>query len=183
LSPAAANGVVPAAASPAACPQGTDFLITVAGASFSVLRADYESAAAAASKDPKASPKPEARMPGSPRKGLEQRVAKLTTVFDSAAQLASIAADAGVADVVTLSPPDSTAGVAVEECPVGSDDSAAGGARRCAFITVAQYAALFVFDVSDPAAPAFQSLALPPKMSAEDESSPFVAQSGITYAK
>jgi hypothetical protein len=113
---------------------------------------------------------------------LEQRVAKLTTVFDSAAQLASIAADAGIPDVAVASPPDSTAGVAVGECQSGAD-AAAAGVRRCAFVTVARYAAVFVFNVSDPAAPTFQSLALPPKMSAEDESSPFVAQSGITYAK
>jgi hypothetical protein len=55
--------------------------------------------------------------------------------------------------------------------------------RRCAFITVTQFAAVFVFDISDPAVPVFQSLVLPPKMSAEDESSPFAAQSGIAYAK
>jgi hypothetical protein len=161
--------------------QDIDYLIIVSGSSFSVLRADYEPAAAASAAAAAAVSKPEARMPGTARKGLEPRVTQLTAVFDSSTQLDSIASDAGVAAA-----PNSAAGsadVTVGECPGGASDDAAAAVRRCAFVAVKQVAAVFVYDLSEPAAPLFQSVVLPPKTSTEDEATPFVAQAGLAYAK
>ncbi|WIA28052.1 hypothetical protein OEZ86_010637 [Tetradesmus obliquus] len=152
--------------------KGTDYLLIAAGSSFSVLRAAYEPAAAAAAATP------EARMPGSPRKGLEQRIAQLTALFDSGTQLSSIANEAGVAEGAAAAA--GRAGVAVGDCP---GDAAAAAARRWAFVAVRGIAAVFVYDISDPAAPVFQSLVLPPKAKAGAEASAFDAQSGIAYAK
>uniref|UniRef100_A0A383V8J6 Choice-of-anchor I domain-containing protein n=1 Tax=Tetradesmus obliquus TaxID=3088 RepID=A0A383V8J6_TETOB len=151
--------------------KGTDYLLIAAGSSFSVLRAAYEPAAAAAAATP------EARMPGSPRKGLEQRIAQLTALFDSGTQLSSIGNEAGVAEGAAAAA--GRAGVAVGDCP----GYAAAAARRCAFVAVRGIAAVFVYDISDPAAPVFQSLVLPPKANAGAEASAFDAQTGIAYAK
>ena len=42
----------------------------------------------------------------------------------------------------------------------------AGSRRRCLFLTTERLGAVFVFDITNPALPAFQSLALPPQVRA-----------------
>jgi hypothetical protein len=66
-------------------------------------------------------------------------------------------------------------GVAIGPCGAGSR-------RRCLFLTTERLGAVFVFDISNPYAPAFQSLALPPQSNAADETTRFRGPEGITYA-
>jgi hypothetical protein len=159
------------------CKQDIDYLVIVSGSSFSILRADYEPPAAAAAASGQAQP----LLPSSPRKGLEQRVAQLTTVFDSATQLTSIAGDANIAAAAEGAATAGVASVAVGECP--GEAAAAAAARRCAFVAVRAISAVFVYDIRDPAAPAFQSLSVLPKSSAEEGATPFDAQAGLAYSR
>ncbi|KAI7845030.1 hypothetical protein COHA_001396 [Chlorella ohadii] len=66
-------------------------------------------------------------------------------------------------------------GVAIGPC-------AAGSHRRCLFLTTERLGAVFIFDISNPFAPTFQSLAMPPQANAADENTRFRGPEGITYA-
>lgn len=134
------------------------------------------------------------------------RVQGITQVFDSAAQLEQISANKLPALFNSEGLPDTfdkrsdnkgpePEGIAVGYAPAAGRSftattkgrnhngggSAAGG-KRCLFLTTERLSVVFVYDISNPSAPAFQSIALPPQAS-PDASTRLLAPEGITYAR
>ena len=132
----------------------------------------------------------------------------LTQVFDSAAQLEQISADklpdlfnsegrAANFDTRSDNKGPEPEGVAVGYAPApgrgwsvdgavsvthkGDDDSSGG--KRCLFLTTERLSVVFVYDISDPRRPAFQSIAVPPQSNPADDTTRLLAPEGITYAR
>lgn len=141
------------------------------------------------------------------------RVQGLTQVFDSAAQLEQISADklpdifnsegrAATKDTRSDNKGPEPEGVAIGYAPaLGRAFSAASDTdkpadqdlatqtlrskdgKRCLFLTTERLSAVFVYDISNPVRPAFQSFALPPQANPADDSTRLLAPEGITYAR
>lgn len=117
---------------------------------------------------------------------LNSGTKQLSLVYDSGSMLEDIAAR----DLPTLFNSEGTTatfdrrsdnkgpepeGLAIGACIQNSS-------RRCLFLTTERLGAVFVFDITDPRAPQYQSLVLPPQSSATDETTRFKGPEGIAYA-
>lgn len=126
---------------------------------------------------------------------------QLSQVFDSASQLEQISArelpalfnSEGVStgssgkDTRSDNKGPEPEGVAIGPCATGGRDydgysAESDDARRCLFLTAERLGAVFVFDISDPRRPAYQSLVLPPQSDSGNEATRLRAPEGITYA-
>lgn len=135
--------------------------------------------------------------------GSRGRVQGITQVFDSAAQLEQISAaqlpaifnSEGLAkdfDTRSDNKGPEPEGIAVGYAPaagrsfhkakVGHHDDDELGGKRCLFLTTERLSVVFVYDITDPSRPAFQSFALPPQATTDD-STRLLAPEGITYAR
>lgn len=70
------------------------------------------------------------------------------------------------------------------DAPNNSSAGASGSAeRRCLFLGAESSGVVYVFDISDPARPLFQSVARPPQPDAADEGTRLTTPEGLTYAR
>jgi hypothetical protein len=112
-------------------------------------------------------------------------------VFDSGSQLESISAEQlpdlfnSVGDPALFDSRSDNLGLEPEGLTIGEAPPSFGEkhGRPCLFLTTERLGAVFVYDLSNPEAPVFQSLALPPLATATGGITSFSAPEGITYAK
>jgi hypothetical protein len=115
----------------------------------------------------------------------------LRRVFDSGSQLESISAEQlpdlfnsqgepGDFDSRSDNKGPEPEGLTIGEAPPAFGEK---HGRPCLFLTTERLSAVFVYDLSNPEAPVFQSLALPPLATATGGITSFSAPEGITYAK